>query len=116
MNSPFSASSRELYFIYGCVPIRSLIAISCVYLTGWGVHLHSLLTLIIGVTMIFLWTFKLRLNAAEGGGRTWWHDYRIIHGLLYLIASYTMFTGKKLIAFFILCLDVLIGIYAFMNK
>ena len=66
--------------------------------------------------MTFLWTFKLRLNAVEGGGRTWWHDYRIIHGLLYLIASYTMFTGEKLIAFFILCLDVLIGIYAFMNK
>ena len=55
------------------------------------------------------------MNAPEAGGKTWWANYRIIHGLLYLIAAWYAF-NKQQIAYAPLSLDVCIGLGLFLNK
>jgi hypothetical protein len=41
----------------------------------------------IGTSFLVLYFGKYRLNAPEGGGNTWWHSFRIIHGLLYCLSG-----------------------------
>jgi hypothetical protein len=57
----------------------------------------------------------MRQNAFEAGGITWWANYRIIHGLLYLIAAIYAF-NKYRSAWIPLTLDVLIGLSLFIHK
>ena len=45
------------------------------------------ITLIPAIGFLYLYFTNSRLNAGEGGGKTWWHNFRIIHGMLYLLFS-----------------------------
>jgi len=116
MNEVINWPDRKKYFMFGCIPSRLLIAISCLYVSKKFVTAQAIVTLLIALTFLTLWTFKLRLNASEGGGETWWHDYRFPHGILYLIASFALFTDNRMVAFGALLVDVLLGIHAFMYK
>jgi len=53
--------------------------------------------------------------APEGGGVTWWANYRLIHGLLYLCASIYLFQKQRL-AWIPLTMDVLLGLIIFISR
>jgi hypothetical protein len=54
------------------------------------------------------------MNATEAsGGKTWWAEYRLIHGLLYLAASIYAFREKNDEASLALITDVLFGLSVF---
>lgn len=103
-----------LYFLLGCIPVRILI--SCVpylidkeYLPYYGAIL-----LIMGINFLILYFFNLRLNAPEAGGKTWWTNLRLFHGLLYICAAIYSLNMDKM-ASVPLGIDVVIGLIAFIH-
>lgn len=111
-----SKQQRILYFLVGCIGIRIIIAIIPLYIPKNLLPVLGLLTLIIGIAFLYLYFSNQRMNAPEGGGVTWWANYRLIHGLLYLCASIYLLQKKRL-AWIPLSIDVLFGLIVFIvNK
>jgi len=67
---------------------------------------------IIGFSMLFLFFTRKRLNAFEAGGKTWWHKFRPIHGILYVLASIYALKKNHLSGLFILA-DAFLGLFFF---
>lgn len=81
--------TRSFLFLLVCIPIRLLIAwvpyffkLSNIYILLYGIFLYA-----IGTSFLILYFGKYRLSAPEGGGNTWWHSFRILHGILYCISG-----------------------------
>lgn len=111
----FTREQSINYFLYGCIPTRIfLIFLSYLVLYKYRefrLYLGLLLGLI-GLGFIYLFLSNERLDAREAGGKTYWAPFRIIHGLLYLLASYMAFTNQPNI-YKVLIIDLLIGIAIF---
>ena len=103
------------YFLLGCIPARILIALIPVYIYIEWLHYYSILLFAIAFSFLFLFFFNLRQHAFEAGGITWWANYRIIHGLLYLSAAILAFKKNRL-AWIPLAIDVFIGLSLFIHK
>jgi hypothetical protein len=108
-----SNRERILYFLIGCMGIRSIIAILPLYIPKKWLPVLGLLILVIGVSFLYLYFSNGRMDAPEGGGVTWWANYRLIHGLLYLCASIYLIQQKRL-AWIPLTIDVLLGFILFL--
>ena len=108
-----SNRERILYFLIGCMGIRSIIAILPLYIPKKWLPVLGLLILVIGVSFLYLYFSNGRMDAHEGGGVTWWANYRLIHGLLYLCASIYLIQQKRL-AWIPLTIDVLLGFILFL--
>ena len=67
------------------------------------------------IGFLYLYFNNLRLNAFEAGGNTWWAEYRLIHGMLYLTAAIYSYQMKS-IAWIPLAIDVIFGFILFINK
>jgi hypothetical protein len=67
-----------------------------------------------GINFLLLYFFNLRLNAPEAGGKTWWTNLRLFHGLLYICAAIYSLNMDKF-ASVPLVIDVVIGIFAFIH-
>lgn len=102
------------YFIYGCIPARLLLAFSPYYIPKDKHTLLALLFLLISLAFAILYTFDLRKNAPEGGGKTWWNKYRLFHALTYLLAAVTLLKqDNKMLPTGILITDTLLGAIVF---
>ena len=121
--------TRLFLFILVCLPIRLLIAwvpyffkLSNTYLLLYGMFLYA-----IGTSFLVLYFGKYRLNAPEGGGNTWWHSFRIIHGLLYCLSGILLLLKwlqldsdiQNAYSFLqisqLMTIDVLVGLYLFVS-
>lgn len=102
-------------FLLCCIPMRILLASTPYYLPKKYFPYLGILLFSIGVTFLYLYFTNSRLKASEGGGKTWWAQYRIIHGILYLLAAYLIFQGDRR-AYIPLLLDVFIGTVLFVIK
>ena len=103
---------RRMLFIFGCVPFRLLIAHAPMYVPEDFRYLQSGILLMTGLSFATLFAFKLRLNAPEGGGETWWRNVRPMHAILYLGAGLNAYLGENEYASFLLFLDVYLGVTA----
>jgi hypothetical protein len=106
-------NDRILYFLLGCIGVRTFLAILPIYLPYSWLQLYSIPVFIIGACLLFLYFTDGRLNAPEGGGNTWWSNYRLIHGVLYLAASIYLLK-KQRFAWIPLSLDTLLGLFLFL--
>ncbi len=107
-------NSKKLFLLF-CIPTRIALALLAYKLDDKYLRMFGLLLLIIAISFLILYFFNLRLNAFEAGGKTWWKKYRIIHGLLYLIAA--IFAIQRIrLAHYPLLLDVLIGLTLFVIR
>jgi hypothetical protein len=108
-------SNSQFYFLLACIPSRFILSILPLYLPdNWLVY-FGYITLLISLSFIYLYFTNGRLNAPEAGGVTWWREYRIIHGLLYLAASiYLLQKNRK--AWIPLIMDTILGIFLFIYK
>jgi hypothetical protein len=61
---------------------------------------------------MILYFTNMRLDAPESGGKTWWADFRPLHGMLYLCAAIYAFKENKL-ATIPLAIDVIFGLILF---
>jgi len=74
--------------------------------------------LLLGISLSFLYLYfgNLRLNATEAGGKTWWADYRLVFGALYMIAAIYSFQGRQKLVIVPLAMDVIFGFILFLAK
>ena len=95
-------------FLFGCIPVRLFLA----YISTKPINLFifGYLLLIIGISFLVLYFTNRRLDAPEAGGKTWWHNYRLIHGMLYLTAAIYAFQGKSDLIWIPLVIDVVFGL------
>ena len=82
-----SEVKRKIYFILLCIPVRLMLAAVPLILNKRFLPYFGFLVGIMGTNMLYLFFKKMRLNAFEGGGNTWWANFRLLHGALYLTAS-----------------------------
>ena len=106
---------RITYFLIFCIPIRIILSFLPLYLNTQYLYYLGLITLIPSFVFLTFYFTGLRLKAPEGGGKTWWADLRLIHGLLYLCGSIYLLQGKR-IAYIPFIVDVIIGLISFINK
>ena len=107
---------RRFYFLFGCIPVRILLAFSLLMIPNSLVNLVAYALTSIGVSFATLYILKLRMNASEGGGKTWWHYLRPLHAMSYLVTAYLLLTGNRQYASMILILDICIGTFAWYKK
>jgi len=105
----------KLAFILMCIPCRILIALTPLLVPLYILPYMSIMLFIIGLSFTVLYVGNLRLNAFEGGGNTWWANYRIIHAALYLSAA-LLALNKQRIAWVPLTADVVLGLLLFIMK
>ncbi len=107
---------RRFYFLFGCIPVRMLLAFSLLMIPKSLVTFVVYVLASIGVSFATLYILKLRMNASEGGGKTWWHYLRPLHSVSYLVASYLLLTGNRQHASMVLIFDLFIGTFAWYKK
>ena len=105
--------NSQLLFLFACIPARLLIAWLSTKFSG---KLFG--SLLLAVALGFLWLYFTggRKYAPEAGGVTWWAQYRLIIGLLYLAAAVYSFQGLTQFAWIPLIIDVLLGLVIFLIK
>jgi len=96
--------SPVLLFSLVCIPTRLLLAL-------YSDRIPPVVFLLIGLSFVYLYFTNGRLSAPEAGGKTWWAQYRIIIGLLYLTAALYGFQGKMDLVKYPLLVDVAFGIF-----
>ena len=99
------------YLFFGvCIPIRLLLVYLASILNKNNLRFFGIFLLVIALGFLYLYFANKRLNAAEAtGGVTWWSEYRLLHGLLYLCAAIYAFQGKNT-AWIPLLIDVGFGV------
>jgi hypothetical protein len=110
-----SEKQSLMYFLFGCIPMRIILAILPLYINEHWLFLYGLVLFGIACSFLYLYFTNSRLNAFEAGGYTWWANFRLIHGLLYLAAAIYSFQGKT-IASMPLIVDTLIGLGLFIHN
>ena len=103
------------YFLFGCIPVRLLLALIPLYIANHWLFYYGILLLIIVMNFLYLFFTNGRMNAFEAGGKTWWANYRSIHGFLYLIAA-IMAMQKNRYTSVPLFIDIIIGFFLFMKQ
>ena len=102
-------NKTQLLVLFGCIPLRILIAYVSTRIPPEYLYLFGILLFLISLGFLILYFKRIRMNPPESGtGTAWWHDFRLIHGLLYLAASIYAFQ-KKSILWIPLTIDVIIG-------
>ena len=89
-----NSSTRIILYFFLCIPIRS-IPILILYNTNQFNSLISIFYLVIGI--LFLWRSFSYTPIQKGlfGGKVWWQDLCIFHGLVYLIV-YKLLHSKQI--------------------
>jgi hypothetical protein len=101
-------------FLLACIPTRILFAILPTVLSPTRLKYYGILLLAIGIGFHVLFWTKSRLDAAEAGGVTWWHNLRALHGSLYLAAGILAINGNQT-SWIPLAIDVVIGLLAHLH-
>ncbi len=122
-------------FLLGCIPLRTLLAYityrlgtasnttesstssatesSSILETSYSMIRTLIIVVLIGIGISFLILYfkKLRLDAPEAGGKTWWNNLRPIHGLLYIAAgTMLLIPNLRSYAWLALIIDVILGL------
>tara|TARA_A100001015_G_C14760068_1_gene621061 strand:- start:155 stop:502 length:348 start_codon:yes stop_codon:yes gene_type:complete len=106
-------TTRILLYFLVCIPVRLLIPyLIYKYFSVKNYKYFALPIGLISFGFLYLYFFNQRLNAREGGKITWWHDLRLVHGLLYLCALIYIIKKNK-IAYLPLLLDILVGFWGY---
>ena len=111
----FAEKKSISLFILGCLPIRIIMAIIPLYINKAKLPYYGVFLLLLALGFLYLYFNNLRLNANEGGGITWWAEYRLLHGLLYLTASIYSFQ-EKIVAYVPLAMDIGLGLILFIFR
>lgn len=111
----FQLTRPTLLFLLACIPARIIIALLPLYIDTSYLPYYGTLLLLPAFGFLYLYFNNLRLNAPEAGGTTWWAEYRIIHGMLYLTASIYALQEKRL-AWVPLTIDVALGLVLFLFR
>ena len=105
----------QLLFIFGCLPVRILLAYFAKVGNQLTKKIIAYLAIIIGVGFIYIYLTGARKTGVETFGKPiWWNNWRPIHAGLYLAFAYTALQGYSY-AWKYLATDVVVGIVAFLT-
>lgn len=104
-----------LLFLLACIPARIILSLIPLYINTSYLPYYGIILLLVSIGFLYLYFNNLRLNAPEAGGSTWWAEYRIIHGMLYLTAAIYALQEKRL-AWIPLATDVTLGLILFLFR
>ena len=105
---------RFLLFIFGCLGTRLGIAILADKINKQYLPIMGGLALIPAIGFLYLYFFGTRTTGAEVfGGKIWWNDLRLIHGLIYVAFAVYAFQKKRFAAQ-VLYFDVMLGLISFL--
>ena len=110
-----SKNQSIVYFLAGCIPVRAVLTITPLYIDKAMLFYYGLVLAAIAISFLYLYFANERMNAFEAGGHTWWADFRLLHGLLYLCAAIYSLQGHRL-AWLPLFVDTLLGLALFIYK
>lgn len=104
-------------FLFFCISSRILLSLSLLYVPEKHLNLFSYILATISLGFIIIFSFGLRKQGIETGGKKiWWNHMRPIHGLTFLIASYSLYNKNKKFASLVLFIDVLMGLIAWLKN
>lgn len=106
-------NTRNLLFLGVCIPLRFLLSYLSYRLKDNYKNLLGIMFGIIGVSFLVLYFLELRLEAPEGGGNTWWKNFRLIHGILY-ISAFIYSIKNKDIMWIPIMIDTIFGLSLFL--
>ena len=104
----FSKHETIVAFVFGCLTSRLALAGLPLVLPKKWLPLYGIPILALGIGFLYLFFSEGRLKAPEGGGKTWWASFRLVHGALYLAAAVFLFRGDRRSAL-PLSIDVILG-------
>ena len=108
---------RILIFIFGCLVIRSIFVLGSYKILKHNYKflrmVMSILALWIGIS--FLMQYKRHKKVGAFGGPAYWHPFRLVHGVTYVVFGLLAMANVKQ-AYLILLLDLLIGLLVFTNN
>ena len=90
--------NKDLIFLLFCIPARTLLAVLAKYNKSKWVPF-----LFLAISLGFF--VRYFTNPTD-----WWNKYRIVHAISYLQASIALFYGCNDVAFWVLIVDVILGI------
>ena len=103
-------------FLLGCIPARLFLVWLSQNIPVRYLKIFGGLLLIMAMGFLYLYFTNGRLNALEAGGKTWWADFRLVFGALYLVAAIYCFQGKQNMVWVPLSIDVFFGLLLFIIK
>jgi hypothetical protein len=110
----YSMKKRLLTFLFGCIPARIGLVLIGKYIPIYYLPFFALFTLSIAIGFLFLYfTGKRSTGLETQGGPIWWMNYRIFHGLFYLIFSILAIMRIRS-AYLFLLLDTIFGLLLFL--
>ena len=110
----FTENESIRMFALGCVTTRTIMSCLPLVLPSHWLRFYGILIALISLGFLYLFFAGKRLKAPEGGAKTWWAGYRLIHGALWGCAAVYLFKGERRAAL-PLALDTLLGIGLFVN-
>ena len=103
-------------FLLLCMPIRILLAWGSTKVPTKYLKIFATILLAMAISFLYLYFTNGRQSAPEAGGVTWWANYRLIIGLLYLAAAVYAYQGRRDLIWIPLSMDVLFGFIIFTMK
>jgi hypothetical protein len=95
-----------------CIITRILIIIIAIYI---GKNKSQNIRLI-GSVVLWIMGIGFLIKALTGSNeevqfdKVFWHDTRLVHGMLYMLAGYYLYVGKSTICGIVLCIDIIFSI------
>lgn len=105
-------SNPDTLFWTACIPSRIVIASLPLVIPQGLLKPLGYVLATVSLAFFILWTFNLRLDAVEAGGKgTWWHQWRIVHAILYALAAVALLSQNRA-AWVPLAADVIVAVVA----
>jgi len=103
-------------FIFACIPMRLFLAWVSTKIPSRYLGIFATILLMMSLSFLYLYFTNGRTMAPEAGGVTWWANYRLIIGLLYLAAAIYAFQRRRDLIWIPLLIDVIFGMIIFAKK
>ena len=107
---------RAALFLLGCIPIRLLFVFLVKNIPLYYLPYLGFIGLLMGLSFIYLFLFGNKLADAQlawtGEKYIWWNQFRIFHGLFFLLFAFFAIRMQQTYAWQTLFLDVLVGLAA----
>lgn len=110
-----NTTQRILAYLFVCLPIRSIPIITLFMTNKFNVPI-SILYLIMGVGFLHRATTYTETQKGFTGGKVWWQNLRLLHGIVYLLVSYLIYQNKIDVVRCLLIVDLLVGFLGFLHN
>jgi ABC-type xylose transport system permease subunit len=103
-----------ILFLLLCIPLRLSLALIAKNASYNVLRLLALFAIIIGIGFWVIFLGGYRKTGVETGGKPiWWNNIRPLHGTIFILFAILVLTPYYNNAWYLLLLDVIIGLIAF---